>query len=315
MVQAETVLKDLRALWRDLGSQEHNPGGVLRACAITLIVLTEDAEADPIGETLALLMKEHPSRAIVVRVNEGAQEPESRVFAQCWMPFGKRQQICCEQIEIRTGVDRLNELDPVLLAIAAPDLPIVMWCRGKRWLDRGPWDEVLPLASKLVFDTKGAPTRVGRLRAWDQKKNGCVADLEWTRLTPWRELIAQAFSEPEVSGRSNAVKQVTVRYGVDGRTSQVEYLSAWVREALPQAKVTLEQTGASCGLASVRFAGDGVDIDLTRGEGEALRVRVGGRDQHNPCPERTEADLLEEELKILGSDRAYRAALISVAGL
>ena len=34
---------------------------------------------------------------------------EARVFAQCWMPFGKRQQICCEQIEITASETSLAD--------------------------------------------------------------------------------------------------------------------------------------------------------------------------------------------------------------
>ena len=34
----------------------------------------------------------------------------ARVFAQCWMPFGHRQQICCEQIEITASDASLPDL-------------------------------------------------------------------------------------------------------------------------------------------------------------------------------------------------------------
>jgi len=53
------------------------------------------------GETMAALMPEHPARTIVVRLSgAGERALAERVYAQCWMPFGERRQICCEQIEI-----------------------------------------------------------------------------------------------------------------------------------------------------------------------------------------------------------------------
>ena len=46
-VDPERLLKELRALWRDLSKQD--PNGVLRACAMTLIVvLEEEHDAGPI---------------------------------------------------------------------------------------------------------------------------------------------------------------------------------------------------------------------------------------------------------------------------
>src|SRR3954469_17352118 len=105
----EQILSDLAELWTELAHPEKGPStasGVLRACAMTLIVAAEDAaDAEAAGEGLAQLMHEHPSRAIVLRPAE-AGELSARVFAQCWMPFGSRQQICCEQIEITASLDK-----------------------------------------------------------------------------------------------------------------------------------------------------------------------------------------------------------------
>ena len=76
-IQPERILKELRRLWVDLGKQDEQ--GILRACAMTFIALVEDdGDASPIGELIAALMHEHPSRAIVVRIND---EPESALSA------------------------------------------------------------------------------------------------------------------------------------------------------------------------------------------------------------------------------------------
>ena len=100
---------------------------MIRACAMTLIVVVEEErDAQAIGETLAALMHEHPSRAIVLRVRSG-NEPSlsARVFAQCWMPFGSRQQICCEQVEIISSLASFSDVTSVLRGLIVPDLPVV----------------------------------------------------------------------------------------------------------------------------------------------------------------------------------------------
>src|SRR5687768_6090310 len=99
-IEPDRILKDLRHLWRDLAKQEESD--VLRACAMTLIVVSSAADdAQATGETVAALMHEHPSRLILVTVRtDRTTTLDGRVSAQCWRPFGSRQQICCEQIEI-----------------------------------------------------------------------------------------------------------------------------------------------------------------------------------------------------------------------
>src|SRR5258708_6100210 len=127
-VQPEQLLKDLRRLWSDLGKQDEN--GVLRACAMTLIVAVHDEaeHALHVSETIASLMHEHPSRAIVIRVRgvEGGLL-EGRVLAHWWMPFGGRQQICCEEIEITCSPSSVIDLPSVINGLVVPDLPVVLY--------------------------------------------------------------------------------------------------------------------------------------------------------------------------------------------
>src|ERR1700683_3947106 len=106
-IKPDKILKELANLWIETaapapGSGTGESSGVLRACAMTMVVVADETEdTQGIAETLAQLIKDHPSRAIVIRLRD-CIEPclELRVFAQCWKPFGSRQHICCEQIEI-----------------------------------------------------------------------------------------------------------------------------------------------------------------------------------------------------------------------
>ena len=93
-VAPERILRDLSNLWVDLARQEGETGsGVLRACTMTLLVACGEADdAQAIGEIVARLMPQHPSRAIVVRVTPSREWAlDARVFAQCWTPFDERR--------------------------------------------------------------------------------------------------------------------------------------------------------------------------------------------------------------------------------
>src|SRR5581483_8635333 len=120
-VAPEKILKELANLWVSLGKQSEGESGagVLRACSMTLLVLTEQSDdLMALGETIAALMPEHPARAIVVRLSgAGERGLTERVYSQCWMPFGQRRQICCEQVEITASDAALRDLWSVVLPL------------------------------------------------------------------------------------------------------------------------------------------------------------------------------------------------------
>src|SRR5262252_5451673 len=97
VIEPEKILKELRDLWAGLARREDSPGGVLRACSMTLVVAAEPdgtgADAEQAHRTIGVLMHDHPSRAIVISPSEGG-EFGARVFSECWMPLGGQQQIC-----------------------------------------------------------------------------------------------------------------------------------------------------------------------------------------------------------------------------
>ena len=113
-VAPDSILKELAALWTQEGKQ--GGAGVLRACSMTLVVIAEAGDdASALGETVAALMPEHPARSILIRLlGDRERALSQRVYQQCWKPFGQRQQICCEQIEITASDAALADLPSVI---------------------------------------------------------------------------------------------------------------------------------------------------------------------------------------------------------
>jgi len=162
MVAPEHVLRELADLWVTLGAE--GGAGVLRACTLTLVVLEEaSGDAAALGETIAALMPEHPARTIVVRLSgAGERALAERVYAQCWMPFGERRQICCEQIEITASDAALADLPSVVLPLKAPDLPLIVWSRSARLFEMPLYGAIARMANKVVVDSAGFADPSGR---------------------------------------------------------------------------------------------------------------------------------------------------------
>ncbi|HYM12359.1 MAG TPA: glucose-6-phosphate dehydrogenase assembly protein OpcA, partial [Bryobacterales bacterium] len=194
MIDPEKLRRRLDEVWAGLGRQADGAGHeVMRACALTLIAAV-DEEADPeaVAESLAALMREHPSRAIVVRLAAGAGDLlEADVDARCWMPFGARQQICSEQIVIRCTEETLSEVPGVILPLVVADLPVILWCASERARRSPAFAALAAPAGRLILDTFLSPDPAAGLASLaaelrQRASARLVTDLSWTRLTRWR---------------------------------------------------------------------------------------------------------------------------------
>ena len=150
---------------------------------------------------LASLMREHPSRLIVVRLQDGEDELAARVSSQCWMPFGRITRFAASRWRVTASINRLADVASIVAPLAAPDLPRVIVLRSARIVRAGRLRKILPLGDKIIVDSSrpGAPgfgEFGGLLDAGHM-----TGDLAWTRLTPIRALLAQLLEEPCKPGR------------------------------------------------------------------------------------------------------------------
>ncbi|MGH9661168.1 MAG: glucose-6-phosphate dehydrogenase assembly protein OpcA [Bryobacteraceae bacterium] len=317
-IQPDRILRELAELWVTLGKPANgDSAGVLRACAMTLVVIAE-ADEDPadVGETLAALMREHPSRAIVVRVRREGGALESRVFAQCWKPFGRGRQICCEQIEITTPEAALPEVPAVILPLAVADLPVIVWRRLARLTDVPLLRGFSALASKTIVDSATAadPKRMLRVLAEEVAAGQVLGDLVWTRITRWRALVAQIFENPVYAAQLPGVETVRVRHAGTSAPVSAYYLAAWLRAGLEsvgaRVRVSLEQAEPVGGnLVQVELAGPGFDLSIRRVDGSAAEVRVSSLVWRTVFERITDEGALRQELAITGPDAVFERSL------
>ena len=321
-IPPERVLRELADLWVALGKQGQDEGGagVLRACTLTLVVLAEAGDdAMALGETIAALMPEHPARAIVVKLSgAGEHALTERVYAQCWMPFGQRRQICCEQIEITASDAALADLPSVVLPLAAPDLPVIVWLRSARLFEMPPFGEIARMAAKVVADSAGFadPKRTLRLLAETARGGVLLGDLAWTRLTRWREMLARLFENRDYLAKLARVSSVRVVYDGAFATS-AWYMGAWIGDALEDAgasaKVAVE-AGSGAASLSVELAGGGFRVVLERRE-DRLVITVDNTKNCTNLPQPGDYLLMREELGIVRRDAVFERTLASAARL
>ncbi|HLK68917.1 MAG TPA: glucose-6-phosphate dehydrogenase assembly protein OpcA [Bryobacteraceae bacterium] len=319
-VAPDKILKELADLWVSLGKQGEGDGsaGVLRACSMTLLVLAEEADdLMSLGETIAALMPEHPARAIVVRLIGGNERAlTERVYSQCWMPFGQRRQICCEQIELMASDASLEDLPSVVLPLAVPDLPLILWCRTARILSMPGFYRISAMARKVVVDSGQVPDAVAAIlrMAVVGQSNVLLGDLSWTRLTRWREMLSQLFENPDYLSHLPKISEVRVTFG-PGHEVTARYMGIWITNSLSDVGVPahLNVTSAPDGPSlRVELDGDQVHVELVREE-DRLVITVNGLSHCTNLPQPTDYLLMREELSIVRPDPVFDRTLASAA--
>jgi glucose-6-phosphate dehydrogenase assembly protein OpcA len=329
-IKPDKILKELADLWIETAAPPSESGdsgestGVLRACAMTMIVIADETEdTQGIAETLAQLMKEHPSRAIVIRLRD-CTEPclESRVFAQCWKPFGSRQHICCEQIEITSSDSRLPDVPAVVLPLVVADLPVILWCRSGRAVELEGFRELEALARKVIFDSASFTDHQKALsKLLTASLPGTrVADLAWGRLTRSRELIAQAVNSDDLLHSLQQVDLVRVHARGPLPDIPARYFAAWLLNrmalvgAFPKLEWDYSPRDLPTSLRGVSITGpDGfslsAEVKQSVTNGVVVDLIVNGRVNCAVLLRPSEYQLLLQELSIPGRDLIYEAAL------
>jgi glucose-6-phosphate dehydrogenase assembly protein OpcA len=315
-VAPDAILKELAALWTQEGKS--GDAGVLRACSMTLLVIAEAADdTAALGETVAALMPEHPSRAILIRLQgDGERALSQRVYQQCWKPFGQRQQICCEQIEITASDAALADLPSVILPLAVPDLPVILWCRSARLVRRPEFGEIAGMATKVVIDSAAAADSRDAIVSMAEgvRRGGILADLAWTRLTRWRETLARVFENRDTLSHLTEVDSLLVRFGPSYETA-AWYLAAWAANALaalgPVVTPFIERQDESLRL---ELSGGPFHVSLAR-EDDRLVTVINAQTNCTNLPRPTDYLLMREELGIVRRDGVFEQTLASAAQL
>jgi len=321
--QPEQILKGLGKLWTQLGEEEkgHGKPTVLRACAMTLIVATDEADGGyTASQTISELMKNHPSRGIVLVVSEAAEHDlEARVLAQCWKPFGKAQQICCEEIEITAKPSSWPNVGPTLVGLVAADLPVIFWCRHNAALRRDAraaqkegLAAIVGLSHKVIFDSRDMPPHdaLALIESW-QKQHRVVADLDWTRLTPWREPISHLFENEKRENSFAHFNEIEIEYTDDNPSLSAFYMAAWL-SAPYRALVTFRTVkGFGPGLHRIVLRSPNETIEFGRQSVDcAMLSSTNGLSGRYNFGDQPLTALMTEELALAGQDPAFNAATV-----
>jgi glucose-6-phosphate dehydrogenase assembly protein OpcA len=232
---------ELDALWRSAGKGDEGRHPVTRACALTLLVYTEsDEAAREVSNLIGALTLQNPCRALimVVRPDDSPSGLSARISAVCQLPAPGEKQVCCEHVTIEARGDAVRDLDKVVVPLMVSGLPVYLWWRAGRITEPEAFEKILRYIDRVYMDSEwfsdpevDLPVLAKRIQKYASQLE--VSDLNWARVTPWREITAQCFDSAETRSYLNQINGIRIEYsdrGTGGNSSLAQGLlfSAWL---------------------------------------------------------------------------------------
>jgi glucose-6-phosphate dehydrogenase assembly protein OpcA len=269
------------------------------AMVMTLVVVADEAEHYDALKAARRASRDHPARIVGVIRKSG----RGAVNLDAEVTLGASGEI----ILLRLSGELVNHAVSVVLPLLLPDSPVVVWWPAKAPREIAE-DPLGVLGNRRITDV--AALERGRLRALlgqaDHYKPG-NSDLSWTRLTPWRALLAAALDQYPAEVRSANV-------AAERSNPSADLLAAWLASRLG---VTVTQsTTRGPGITAVTMTTDGGDVEINRPDGLLARFTTPNSPDRPVALKRRELhELLDEELRRLDPDDVYEETLDSLRKL
>jgi glucose-6-phosphate dehydrogenase assembly protein OpcA len=270
-------------------------GSPAMGMVLTLIVVVDEDNAENAMANARRATHEHPARVlgVVLGTSRGPAEINAQV--------GTGVDTGGESAIIRLEGEVVKHADSVVLPLLLPDSPVAIW-----WPHDPPADPAADplgsLAKRRITDSAAA-TR-NKTKALSTQCASYVAgntDLAWTRITPWRALLAAALDQHHLKVTSAAVTSERISPSAD-------LLAGWLRQRL-KVDVARSSSGGP-GITEVVLETKEGPIRIARPDGRLATFSSPGRpDRPIALKRRKLPELLAEDLRWLDEDDVYAATI------
>jgi glucose-6-phosphate dehydrogenase assembly protein OpcA len=273
-------------------------GAVALGRVMTLVLITDDVDADEAIEAANDASREHPCR--VIALARGNRRGASRLDAQIRVGGDAG---ASEVIVLRLYGPLVDHGDSVIMPLLLPDTPVVDWWPGPA-PEKPADDPIGRMAQRRITDASASKTPARALADRAENYSPGDTDLAWTRITRWRALLAAALDQPPYEPVTRAI----VSGASDSPSSDL--LGAWLGHRL-RCDVVRRKTRTGTGMVGVELERPSGPVVLDRPDGQVATLTQPGQPQRRiAMPRRSDVDCLLEELRRLDPDEIYHEALM-----
>ncbi|MGZ6367956.1 MAG: glucose-6-phosphate dehydrogenase assembly protein OpcA [Ktedonobacteraceae bacterium] len=253
MSEIEAVIA---SLWKMSADNLRTGANVqVRTSVLNLVICTPDIEtAQRASKILRELSSTHLARVTLLILDSEENAPSSLhawVTLRCFSMISDLMRHCFEQATILASGSAVRSIANIIQPLLKPDLPVYLW-----WLGDPPGRNdptfigLVEISSRMIVDSTGffnPEQDTGTLSTlFDTTPECALSDLNWGRITPWRQLISQFFDVPEYRTYLSGVTSIEIEHCVAPIATQMRtemgdvspnparalLLAGWLKERL-----------------------------------------------------------------------------------
>ena len=284
-----------------ISAERHRQGSPTTGMVLTMLILTDEEYQSDATSGAVFAARQHPMRIITVIPKPSGSGHTLDAEIAVGGDDGPG-----EVAVLRLRGELAEHANSVVIPLLLSDTPVVaFWPVGAPDV---PAESAIGLhAQRRITD---AATCADPLAGLGQRGRGYRpgdTDLAWSRLTPWRSILAAAFDQP-----LGAVSGGTIT--AERNNPSAALLSTWLQIRL-NADVDITWTDLP-GIQSVHLATHSGEMAITRPDGAtATLIRTGVPDALISLPRRDLTNLLNEELRRLNPDDVYGRVIRTYGGV
>jgi glucose-6-phosphate dehydrogenase assembly protein OpcA len=283
-----------------ISAERHRQGSPTTGMVLTMLILTDEEFQSDATSGAVFAARQHPMRIVTVIPRPGRNSHSLDAEIAVGGDDGPG-----EVAVLRLRGELAEHADSVVIPLLLSDTPIVAF-----WPSHAPAvpaeDTIGQHAQRRITDSATSEDPLEELQKRGRGYRPGDTDLAWSRLTPWRSILATAFDEP--TGRVNGGSIIA-----ESGNPSAALLATWLERTL-HITVEIQSTDAP-GIQSVVITTDTGKIAITRPDGQTATLsRTGAPDAIISLPRRDLTTLLNEDLRRLDPDEVYGWVIRSYAG-
>lgn len=283
-----------------ISAERHRQGSPTTGMVLTMLILTDEEYQSDATSGAVFAARQHPMRIVTVipRPGRGSHSLDAEIAVGGDDGPG-------EVAVLRLRGELAEHADSVVIPLLLSDTPVVAF-----WPSNAPGipaeDRIGSHAQRRITDSATCENPLEELLQRGRGYRPGDTDLAWSRLTPWRSILATAFDQP-----TGAVTGGLIIAELNNPSAAL--LATWLEVSL-NIKVTVESTDAP-GIQSVIITTETGEIAITRPDGRTATLsQTGTPDALISLPRRDLTTLLNEDLRRLDPDDVYGWVIRAYAG-
>lgn len=214
----------------------------VRACLFNLIIYTDESRRVSYFHDMILrIIEKFPCRIIFIQTETTPNHDFLTANISTETISLGDSTIACDQITLKAGGNQISRIPFIILPYLASDLPIYLLWGQDPTKKNDIFMHLQKFATNIIFDSESTD----HLQKFSQivlklinTLNIEIIDMNWTRTSGWREVLAKIFNTPERSQQLANCKLLKIRYNnrpneaFRHQAIQSIYLQAWLATQL-----------------------------------------------------------------------------------